>query len=594
MRRYILVALILIVCSAAVRPLRAQEADTAVAPAEAVDSLHHSWFYHFLFDSTFASRVPVSGDSEHIDQIVHYVGGLTVIDIAHNAFAGEIADSNCMARFVDIRCSDEQEYTEIERSADDTVDVRIYQRDRSTGGKGGKPIFEHQFTADKTDEIRIHLRGEDDYAIARGSVASSIDVAVVGGSGNDELVDSSRVSGYLWHVLPIAKDQKKTYFFGEPNETNFVYSPSTVIDSKRSVFDDSDVAEPLARDWGHAWHNHPSLGFTTDDGAIIGAGGTLIEYGFREIPSFMTMSLDGAFATKAKHYDVQLNTTFYNVLGGELLLDAHASTLGRLGFFGYGNETTLESARYDTNDYRLNERVISFAPTYKHSIVENTSLWGSAAIRSVNVEGNPYRDSTFLKRRHDYGVGTLNTIALSYGGVFDSRNGLRAPTSGLYAAFSGEWVPEVLDNTYAYTRLHADIRGYLTAELGTPVTLALRADVEKIFGEHPFNESAFLGSATMLRGYYRDRFAGVQSLLASADLRIQIARVHVFEPTTIGVLGFFDAGRVYVDNDFSNTWHTSVGGGLWFAPVTSEHTVALTLAHSSEATQIYLTTGFAF
>ena len=112
-------------------PVCAQEADSIAVST----SPHHGWLYHFLFDSTLASRVPTAIDSERTDHLTYYVGGMANVDLTHDSFTGEIADTLCKARFVDIRCSDEAQYTEIERSANDTVEVRIYQRDPSTAAK---------------------------------------------------------------------------------------------------------------------------------------------------------------------------------------------------------------------------------------------------------------------------------------------------------------------------------------------------------------------------------------------------------------------------------------------------------------------------
>lgn len=574
-------------------PLHAQEADSSVASAPA-DPLHHSWFHHFLFDSTLASRVPIATDSEAVDQIAHYAGGITVVNVSRTGFRGELADSDCIAHFVDIRCSEESEYAEIERSADDTVDIRIYRRDHSTGGKGGAPIFEHQFTADKTSEIRIHLNGGDDYAIARGSVGSSIDVAVVGGQGSDELVDSSHVSGHLWHFLPFSKDQKKTYFFGEPNETNFIYSGSTVIDAKPSHFDDSATAQPVVRDWGRAVHYHPWLRGSSDEGAFIGAGISVIDYEFRADPFDKIMTLQGGYATTPGAYEAEFSEFFPHRLGGAISVSLRASSLDVLNFFGYGNTTPLDKTLYTNAGYRLHQQQYTLSHGYSFAPLEHTTIWGMVALRYVKTEADPIKDSSVIRKRYSYGIGPLTSMRFSAGIAFDSRDNERAASTGLYAGFSSYWTPEIINNSFAYTTLRADIRGFATFDIATPVTLALRMRAEKFFGEHPFYESALLGGAQTLRGYYVDRFAGEESILASGDLRIQIAKIDVFVPSTIGILGFFDAGRVYVDNDFSNLWHTSFGGGVWIAPYSPERTVALTVAHSVEATQFYLTTGFAF
>jgi outer membrane protein assembly factor BamA len=336
------------------------------------------------------------------------------------------------------------------------------------------------------------------------------------------------------------------------------------------------------------------LGYTSSGGAYIGATLSLINYNFLSNPCQNIMTLRAALETAHARYDLSYDIWFPQTIGGSVSVLAEATTLNRLYFFGYGNETTVDHKDLTDDKYLVNEQLYQIAPKYSISVFENTLLWGMAALRYIETDPNPARDTTFLRRRHQYGVGTQTTAQLSFGIAFDSRDEPRAATKGIYAGFESHWTPEILDNSYAYTRLHADIRAYLSANILTPMTLALRIGADKLFGEHPFYESAFIGGETSLRGYYRDRFTGEASYLGTAELRVTIASLNVLVPSTMGLHLFADAGRVYVDNDFSNVWHTSFGGGIWVAPVSSEHTIAFTIARSPEATQYYLTTGFAF
>ena len=271
-----------------------------------------------------------------------------------------------------------------------------------------------------------------------------------------------------------------------------------------------------------------------------------------------------------------------------------ATSLEVLNFFGYGNESSFDKNRYTADGYRMYQRQFSITPKYSYNIIENTSIWGSAALRYVLTDGDPITDTTIFQKRYTYGIGKMTTWRFAAGVAFDSRDNLRAASEGIYASFGSYWTPEIANNNFAYTKFQADIRGYLSSDILTPFTVALRMRVEKIFGEHPFYEACLLGGANDLRGYYQDRFAGEESLLGSAELRLYLTSFNVFIPETFGILLFADVGRVYIDNDFSNVWHSSIGGGLWIAPVSKDHAISLTLAHSPEATLFYLSSGFTF
>jgi hemolysin activation/secretion protein len=125
-------------------------------------------------------------------------------------------------------------------------------------------------------------------------------------------------------------------------------------------------------------------------------------------------------------------------------------------------------------------------------------------------------------------------------------------------------------------------------------TLALRVDGKKLWGTFPFQESAFLGGPTSLRGYYPQRFAGDASLAGSAELRLSLARTAGFLPALWGVFGNADAGRVYVDGRSPGGWHTGVGGGVWVALLDRANTASLGITRSREQTAVHAGLGFGF
>ena len=71
----------------------------------------------------------------------------------------------------------------------------------------------------------------------------------------------------------------------------------------------------------------------------------------------------------------------------------------------------------------------------------------------------------------------------------------------------------------------------------------------------------------------------VTSLLALGDASayggVEV-RTHLFHsryllPVKFGGLVFLDVGRVFLEGEDSNKWHTGYGGGLWIAPDVAEY-----------------------
>ena len=71
-------------------------------------------------------------------------------------------------------------------------------------------------------------------------------------------------------------------------------------------------------------------------------------------------------------------------------------------------------------------------------------------------------------------------------------------------------------------------------------------------------------------------------------------RPRVVVPLGIGVFGFADAGRVYVDGSSPGGWHTSLGGGLWFQPVRQPYIVRVGIGISDESTKLFVMLGLPY
>ena len=110
----------------------------------------------------------------------------------------------------------------------------------------------------------------------------------------------------------------------------------------------------------------------------------------------------------------------------------------------------------------------------------------------------------------------------------------------------------------------------------------------------PYFEAAYIGGSRNVRGYPSQRYAGDGSVYGNAELRIPLTRIYIFVPGTLGVFGLGDVGRVFVDGENSETWHSTFGGGVWASFLNTINTVSLSIADSEEGTRVYLMAGLAF
>ena len=121
-----------------------------------------------------------------------------------------------------------------------------------------------------------------------------------------------------------------------------------------------------------------------------------------------------------------------------------------------------------------------------------------------------------------------------------------------------------MEETYGW--VEGDVSTYLTAGSRGRATLALRAGGKRMLGDHYpyFNAAAaggggFFSGQDAVRGLRPSRYIGDSAVFGNADLRLYLSRFFLALPGEWGLFGFGDVGRVWLDGETSDTWHTSYG-----------------------------------
>ena len=140
------------------------------------------------------------------------------------------------------------------------------------------------------------------------------------------------------------------------------------------------------------------------------------------------------------------------------------------------------------------------------------------------------------------------------------------------------------------------------------MTLGLRAAGKKVFGTYPYMEAASLGEGGLGAGESaleepaRQPCAAIAPAASSAmprprstrDLRLRLSHITLILPGAWGLVGFADVGRVWLEGETSDTWHTGVGGGIWLSMMNDRLAFSTGISHSKEADLIYFKGGFHF
>ena len=154
--------------------------------------------------------------------------------------------------------------------------------------------------------------------------------------------------------------------------------------------------------------------------------------------------------------------------------------------------------------------------------------------------------------------------------IVDSRDNKVLPESGINWVSTAKILKGLGDFSYdKVTQLTSDFSFYVNL-VPDRLVFANRTGGGINLGDGGFEffHAQFLGSDDNLRGFRKERFAGKSKFYNQAELRLRLAnfRTYLF-PAAFGIMAFFDAGRVWVDNDIDKKFHSGYGAGIWFAPL---------------------------
>jgi hypothetical protein len=479
-----------------------------------------------------------------------------------------------IAKYVDIKTSNENEFAEIARQGNGDVEAAVYSRDQNTGEKKDKVLYRRLFKKSETKEIRLYLLGGNDKAVLQGE-KGGITIRLIGGTGNDEIVDQSKVKNYFYDV----------------KGTKFVDGAHTKIragkvDSVANLYENT----PMVRDYGLLTKPLPYFGYNVDDGVFIGGGPMIFTYEFRKKPfQSQTIAL-GNFAFKTGAFRLRYSRLWIDFFPNvHLYLEAQATVPKEVrNFYGFGNATAREAQREEDNFYRVKSNDYHLRPIFYFYLQRQTRAGFGVAYKYSDIK---LRDDSFVKTARPYGVDAASLFEVSSELQYDGRNRERAPTSGFFGRFNFSLFPKMLDNKDLFTKLRADTRFYLG---GNGVTLAFRLAGERVWGNFPFYEAAFLGGSGSLRGFRFQRFAGDAATLGSAELRFFLTRFRLLVPSDLGLFGFAETGRVWLDGESDGAWHKDFGGGIWLAPLRRDFTFSIGAGVSNERTALVAGLGFGF
>ena len=145
-----------------------------------------------------------------------------------------------------------------------------------------------------------------------------------------------------------------------------------------------------------------------------------------------------------------------------------------------------------------------------------------------------------------------------------------------------------------HLHLRAETKLFYSAQTKRQLTLAGRVGGEHLIGNFPFYLANTIGGRNAIRGYNGNRFSGRSSFFTNAEVRAELFSFYRYLlGGKVGLITFFDNGRVWADDEISSKWHQGYGGGIWFN-VFDQFLISGTLGFSEEDTSFEIKAGFFF
>jgi calcineurin-like phosphoesterase family protein len=468
-----------------------------------------------------------------------------------------------LALEVNVVGSHKDEFFEINRTSDEETEVTVYHRTKKGKKDKDKVIYHRIFKTSETKEIRVYgLEGNDEYHV-KGDVKKGIMVRIVAGREKDKIVATSTVKGLKKHTRiydTLEKKKKKRNKIEMGTEAkNQMVKKSNSVEYDRTEFKYNSLS-PVA-----------FIGFNPDDGIFLGGGFKHIKYGFKNVPYKRMHLLKGnyAIATGAFNFDYKFH---YPELIGNWDLQGEFDIKAPnffFNFYGLGNESVRVSSIQ--SDYRYRMNISEFNPVLKRTAHDIHEISFGPFLQYINPKNDEDDIDTLIP---GFAVPADFDSRLYAGASFhyklENGDNLHHPNRGIRFIFDAKWLKEEANSTN-FVRLNSELALYLPMNfLPSKTTLAIRTGGSVNLGEYEFFQSNFLGGFKEFRGLRRNRYGGDAVFYNNADLRIKLFDFNNYVvPIEFGILGTYDYGRVWLDGEDSEKWHSAYGGGLYISPLNS-------------------------
>ncbi len=473
-----------------------------------------------------------------------------------------------LTKYIHFVGSNDEEIFELTRQSNGDVLVEVFKRKKD---KKGDLLYRRLCLQKETKEIRLYGLGDDDIFHIKGESKKRMIIRIIGGKGQDQVVDESQVKfiGKQTKVYDYEKKDQlslgkegilKNHYEAVNLEMNGFYNDNYFIALPYVYYNENDgLATKILGRYTRQRFNKPGFGAKYDFSFLATTRGNY------------SMGAGVRFRHVIKRWDLNLSGNF------------NRPDLSFRQFYGFGNETSIVDSLDNFDYYQNKMSTIKGRVGLQYTFRQRSTFLIDFIAERRKVFPDPEDDGA--RSIYDAYSNSLNSTLLGPHVQLnmDFRDDPNFPLRGSQFIFTNISFLNSAADWNLGGRYEMIFSNYYSAGKHRLITLGLKGGFRQAYGKTPFYYQSFIGQADNLRGYVRNRFGGRSAAWVNTELRGHVGTIRTpIVPLYFGLFGLFDMGRVWVKNDNSDKWHYAYGGGLYIVPYQKSFNMVLSLAHSPE------------
>ncbi len=484
-----------------------------------------------------------------------------------------------LSKVVSVPGSNQQEIFTVTTNPDQTVRVQVQQLDSS--GSPKHITYERVFDPAVTKEIRLYgLEGNDRFVLQGGK--SNIKLRLIGGPGSDQFQNESSSKAKVYDV---SYEENTLTGSGLKNRIN---------------------GDPLNNEYRSQGFQYPitlpgiGIELTREGGLFLGPTLKITRPGFRKEPYGVSHFIYATRALNSSSYHFRYDADFNGLSKNlDLLLrsDATLPTV-RSYFFGLGNETVYDQS-IGRPYYLASYKQVDASLQLRYSPASWLQFTGGPLMQYLKLENDRNKENYVNTVFPDGNLSGLREGQLFGGGEIkmqaDLRNHPVFTTRGMHLKLYAKSLYNLGETGESFDQVGGRISFFTDFIWNRFIVLATSFGADRNYGEFVFPQAQYLGFRQNMRGYRFQRFAGRARFYNNSEVRINLGvRNFYFFKGPVGLIGFHDVGRVWINNENSDKWHKGYGGGVWVSPFGKVVVVGTVASSEEEKNWLQVSFGFQF